>query len=74
MQHLLASCFSFLLFFGHAQTVRHTEAHAFVPPVQTAATGLDFAVPDHHELVSGSYAGWACTGCSQTTNATSAAR
>ena len=77
MHHLLVSCFAFILSFGHAQTVRHTEANAFVPPVGSTG-GFEFAVPGHHDLVSGpataaSYAGAACSGCN-TTNSSSNAR
>ena len=71
MHHLLVSCFAFLLSFGHAQTIRHTEANAFVPPVQSSA-GFEFAVPGHHDLVSGSYAGAACSSCTTTKNTSNA--
>lgn len=74
MRNVFLSFVALVLSFGHAQTARHTEANAFVPPAPQAA-GFVGAVPSHREIVSAdsSYAGGGCPGC-RTTNTTSSTR
>ena len=71
--HILSALLAFLMSFGHAQTVRHAETDAFVPPSEAVTASIDAPVPSRDDLATAaatsSYAGRACPGC-LTTNAT----
>lgn len=79
MYHLIAAFFALLFSFGHAQTVRQTETRSFAQPAAYAG-GFEYAVPSHEQILASSYsdassvgyAGETCSGCSMTTDSSTA--
>jgi len=64
--HILAAFFAFLFTFGHAHTAQSKPSDAFIPPAEYAS-GFEYAVPSHHDVINGTYPDAGCPGCRVTT-------